>query len=283
MSKPEISILLANYNNGHYFKDAFDSLIAQTYQNWEAIVIDDCSTDDSVEVIKETIKGDQRFRFFQNSENLGYQRTIIRAISLSNAALFGRLDPDDTLEPNAVELSVKAHEENAAAGLVYSDIAIRGEDMKFWWRHSSQQIYELNEKYYALVGEISPFATFKRSIYNLTSGIDPSIRRAEDKDIYMKMCEVAPVVHIPKMLYNYRQVAGSLSTNENEMKAVFWHWVALTKMMDRRGTNIEDVFVRHFVDQQAVTEARLKRERQIKWIKNSWTGRLIARLMGREL
>ncbi len=47
------SILIANYNNGHFFKDCYQSIIAQTYANWEAIIVDDCSSDDSVTVIKQ--------------------------------------------------------------------------------------------------------------------------------------------------------------------------------------------------------------------------------------
>ncbi len=278
---PEISILLANYNNGHYFQDAFDSLLQQTFHNWEAIIIDDCSTDDSVEVIQNLIKGDKRFRFFKNEVNRGYQQTIVRAISLSNAEIFGRLDPDDTLSPDAIEISMEIHLKNPEAGLVYSDLAVRGENMEFWWKHSSKQISRLDEKYYNLNGEISPFATFKKSVYKLTSGLDPFIRRAEDKDIYMKMCETAPVVYIPKMLYNYRQHDGGLSTGENELKSIFWHWVALSRMMDRRKINLEGIFVENFVDRQIVKNAISERELQIKWFKNNWLGRFLGKALGK--
>ena len=278
---PEISILLANFNNGHFFKEAFDSLLHQTFKNWEAIVIDDCSTDNSVEVIQNLIKGDHRFLFFKNEVNKGYQQTIVRAVSLSRAEIFGRLDPDDTLSPDAIELSMNAHRKNPEAGLVYSDLAVRGKEMEFWWKHSSKQIDHLDETYYNLNGEISPFATFKKSVYNRTSGLDPWIRRAEDKDIYMKMCEAAPVVYIPRMLYNYRQVEGSLSTNSNELKAIFWHWVALTRMMDRRKINLEDIFVDKFVDRQRVNDSVREREQEIKWLKNNWFGRLLGKTWGK--
>ena len=99
--EPKFSLLIANFNNGHYFSDCFRSLIAQTEKNWEAIVIDDASTDNSVEIISEMIKGDERFRFFQNEKNLGYQHTLVRAIELSQAEIFGRLDPDDALYPGS--------------------------------------------------------------------------------------------------------------------------------------------------------------------------------------
>ena len=57
----KISILIANYNNGRYFKQCYDSLLEQSYTNWEAIIVDDCSTDNSVDIIKQLIKGNNRF------------------------------------------------------------------------------------------------------------------------------------------------------------------------------------------------------------------------------
>ena len=247
MNTPKITILIANYNNGHFFTDCFNSLITQTEQNWEAIVIDDCSTDNSVEIIKILIAEDTRFRFFQNEENLGYQKTLIRGIDLSEAPIFARLDPDDALTCDAIELSIKTHEENPNAGLVYSNFIYCDKDLKEIKPHKCQQIEVLDDKYYNFRGEISHFATFKKSYYKSTTGIDPFIKRAEDKDIYMKMCEIAPVKYIDKDLYFYRVHNGGLSTNSNAEKALFWHWVALIKMAERRNINIEDLFIEHYI------------------------------------
>ena len=247
MNTPKITILIANYNNGHFFRDCYNSLITQTEKNWEAIVIDDCSTDNSVEIIKNLIAEDSRFRFFKNEENIGYQKSLIRGIELSEAPIFARLDPDDALTCDAIELSIKTHEENPNAGLVYSNFIYCDKDLKEIKPHKCQQIEVLDDKYYNFRGEISHFATFKKSYYKSTTGIDPFIKRAEDKDIYMKMCEIAPVKHIDKDLYFYRVHNGGLSTNSNAEKALFWHWVALIKMAERRNIEIEDKFIKNYV------------------------------------
>lgn len=264
MKTPQISILIANYNNGHFFNDCFKSLVAQTNKNWEAIVIDDCSTDNSVEVITELIKNDDRFKFYQNKENLGYQKTLIKAIDLSTADIWGRLDPDDALMPKAIELSIKAHQDFLKAGLVYSNFILCDEHLKHIYNHKAKQINELNESYYNFEGEIGHFATFKKSIYNKTSGIDIFNKKAEDKDIYMKMCEVAPVKHIDKFLYLYREHKGGVSTGENSEKAFFWHWVALIKMAERRNIDIENLFVATFKDSNKHKIELLKKSRWMK-------------------
>ncbi len=57
MKVNKISLLVANYNNGRYFKDCYDSIVSQTYENWEVIIVDDASTDNSVDIIKKLIAG----------------------------------------------------------------------------------------------------------------------------------------------------------------------------------------------------------------------------------
>ena len=277
-----VSILIANFNNGHYFREAFQSLLQQTCENWEAVVIDDCSTDGSPQIIASLIKDDPRFRYYENPQNLGYQKTLLRAIALSRAEIFGRLDPDDTLSPEALRLSLEAHRRNPQAGLVYSDLRVCDEQLVLKWIHSSEVVNVLDQKYYNLNGEISPFSTFKKVIYEKTSGIDISIRRAEDKDIYMKMCEVAPVVYLPAILYNYRHLSTGLSTGNNEFTAFFWHWAALVKMMDRRHVNLEDVFLEHIGKRSDLNEMIRQRNMQIRCFENNLLGRFIAVLIGRK-
>lgn len=240
-----LSVLIANYNNGHFFEEAYRSLLRQTSDQWEAIVIDDASTDNSVEVIQGLIRGDHRFRFYRNERNLGYQQTLIRAIELSEAEIFGRLDPDDALYPEAVELSLIEHKNYPEAGLIYSDITICNEHLRILRHHKSFQINTLDEKYFLLAGEIGAFATFKKHIYHQAGGIDSTIKRAEDIDIYIRMCEISPVRRIPQPLYYYRYLPNSLSKGENQDRSYFWHWMTLIKTAERRNLDLENTFVQN--------------------------------------
>ncbi|MDH1881985.1 glycosyltransferase [Empedobacter sp. GD03797] len=250
MSHPLFSILIANYNNGHFFKDCYDSLIAQTYQNFEVVILDDCSTDNSVEVIKSIIGEDKRFKLFQNEENKKVGYTKRRLVELASSEICGFLDPDDALEPQTLESILNHHNNNIEVGLVYSNFIICNEKLEKQNVHHATQITALDEHYLNFKGEISHFATFKKSIYNKTTGIDTFLKIAEDKDWYMKMCEVAPVLYIDEDLYLYRIHNGGISTNKNAEKAYFWHWVALIKMAERRNVNIEELFIDNFVNRR---------------------------------
>jgi glycosyltransferase involved in cell wall biosynthesis len=247
MSSPKITIIVANYNNRSYILDCLTSITAQTFEDWETIIIDDASTDNSEDLILPLIKGDTRFTYVRNEKNLGYQSTLIKAIELSKAEIFGRLDPDDALKPDAVELSLKSHEENPDVGLVYTDLIFCDENLNEVSVYEAKQMDDLDDMYLNFHGEISHFATFKKNIYNKTEGINPYFKIAEDKDIYMKMCEVAPVKHLNKALYMYRMHSAGMSQGTKAREAFFWHWVAIIKMAERRNVEISDLFYSSFV------------------------------------
>lgn len=256
--QPSISLLIANYNNGRFFRDCYESLVAQTEKNWEAIIVDDASTDNSLEIINALIKEDSRFRFYRNEKNCRYQQTIINALSYSSAPIFARLDPDDALTPDALEKSLQAHYNHPQCGLVYSNFIFCDENLKPKEIHRNKQLKGPGEFLEKFGSGITHFASFKRSIYNKTSGFDVSNRRAEDQDIYMKMAEVAPVFHIDEELYLYRIHTSGASTLANKEKAYFWHWYAMIKMAERQNLNLEDAFTRFYIPRHEYEKERKK-------------------------
>lgn len=259
----KFTIIIANYNNGKYFKDCYDSLIQQTNSEWEAIIIDDASTDDSIEIIKEIIKDDNRFKMFFNENNLGYQATVLKGIGLCNTTYFGRLDPDDALTPDAIQCCLDTFRKNTSAGLVYSNLFICDENLNI---ESEQKGVQVEESIF-FNGEVISFAAFKKSVYLETTGIDVKNKRAEDKDIYLKMLELAPAKHIDKALYLYRIHFGSASTFDNIDRAYFWYWVAIIKAAERKKINIEDEFLKKFVRKYKYDELN---NRYNKLFKNRW-------------
>lgn len=267
MSK--FSVLIANYNNGHFFEKCYQSLIAQTEKDWEAVILDDGSTDDSLEVIRKIIGDDTRFKINLNDQNRGIGYTKKRLIQLAESEICGFLDPDDALTAQALELVLKTHLEYPEAGMVYSNLVFCDEHLNPKSVHKAKQITGLDQSYFNFNGEISHFATFKKEIYEKTSGIDPFLKIAEDKDWYMKMCEVAPVQYIDEDLYLYRIHQNGISTTKNTEKALFWHWVALIKMAERRNINIEDLFLENYIPKNKYNYAldKLERVKNSRWAK----------------
>lgn len=219
------SIFIANYNNGRYLQEAIDSVLEQTYTNWEIILVDDKSTDNS-QLIYNKCKDDSRFHIYYNDENRGCGYTKRRCAELANGELCGFLDPDDVLMPTALEVMVKAHAEHPECSLIYSTCyrysGDRNEDMPIW-----DYIGEIPEDSDFLIYKkklVSHFVSFKTSAYQKTEGIDPSLTAAVDRDLYYKLEECGRLLHLPIPLYYYRvnnEHSISIGSKEADQNAYY--------------------------------------------------------------
>ncbi len=108
MTHPKVSIILATYNRAHYIKEALDSILAQTYQNWECIIIDDRSTDNTAEIVNEYIEKDNRFIYFFKPESkpkgLPASRNVGLDLATGDYIVF--VDDDDIVHPQLLEIGM---------------------------------------------------------------------------------------------------------------------------------------------------------------------------------
>jgi len=243
MNQPLFSILIANYNNGRFFKDCYDSIIAQTYQNWEAIIVDDSSTDNSVQIIRHLIGDDKRFKLYHNEENKGCGFTKRRCVELASGEICGFLDPDDAITVTALDEMVTKHIEHPSVSLVYSNFVWCDENLNFQKVNKQKKIDNFLTDFFNLNGEISAFATFKNSFYQKTEKINNYLKRAVDQDLYFKLYEVGEVIYLDRDFYHYRVHDGGISTKSNSRKAYFWKWVTILDAAKRRNVNVEDLFI----------------------------------------
>ena len=100
---PLVSIALCTYNGEKFLHQQIDSLLAQTYTNIEIVAVDDASADSTRTILEEKARKDNRFRFFINDSNLGYNRNFEKSISLCNGAYVAISDQDDIWEFNKIE------------------------------------------------------------------------------------------------------------------------------------------------------------------------------------
>lgn len=216
----KISILIANYNNGHFFKDCYDSIMAQTYTNWEAVILDDCSTDDSVWVIQSIIGDDSRFRMFFNEKNSGVGITKAKLIDLAEGDICGFVDPDDAVLPSAIQTAMAAYEKEKKVVMTYSDFIPCDENLTPLKKtRKSKQILNNDLYFFNFPIAINHFVTFDKKVYETTDKMDQSKKIAEDQDLYLKMYEKGMVKHIPEANYLYRAHPGGISQNDNKKKS----------------------------------------------------------------
>lgn len=114
-----LSVAMANYNHGLYLKERIASILKQLGENDEFIIIDDASTDNSVEVIRSF--SDPRIRFYQNSENKGVVYTASKATKAARGEFLMQLSADDKMGPGCIETAMTAFAQNPEAQLFCAD------------------------------------------------------------------------------------------------------------------------------------------------------------------
>ncbi|MBO4665143.1 MAG: glycosyltransferase family 2 protein [Bacteroidaceae bacterium] len=116
MSK--LSILIATYNTEQYLPQCLDSLLAQTHEEWEAVCIDDCSTDGSLAILNDYASRDERFKVIHLDENQGQAKARNKGIAMCTGDIVCFLDSDDWFAPESVEKIVRCFEEHPKADSV---------------------------------------------------------------------------------------------------------------------------------------------------------------------
>lgn len=209
---PLVSVILPVYNGAQYLEEAIQSILTQTYKNFEFIIINDGSTDNSAQIIGKFLN-DPRIRVFEQS-NKGLAATINRGIGLSEGIYIARQDQDDISYPTRLEKQVAFLESNPNYGMVGtwasimvdnkitsrshkhpSELAILTIDLMFDnpFVHSSMMIRK------TAFDEVGLYST------------DKSRQPPEDYELWSRIVRKYKVANIPEILVIYREVANSMS------------------------------------------------------------------------
>lgn len=227
MNEMKFSILIAHYNNWNFFKECYSSICNQTFQNFEIIIVDDYSTDDSYSELQNLAQQDSRIKLYKNTENKKVGYTKNRCIEEANGDICGFLDPDDLLSPDAIEKSIKEYSDPTIVA-TYSKIKLIDKNSQVIgdFKHS-KKIKNNNSLFFNIGFEVAHFFTFRKSIYERTSGIRTDLVISEDQDLYFKLYELGNFKFINTYLYFYRIHESGISQNKSKTakQKKDWHTV----------------------------------------------------------
>lgn len=232
----KFSVLIAHYNNSKLFRDCFESLQKQTYQNWEAVILDDASKPEEREAVQTMIADDPRFSFYENEQNSGVGITKSKLIELAEGEICGFVDPDDAILPDAIEKAVNIFENSPEVVLTYSRFLSCDENLKpISPFKSARQVPNNDPYFFNFPVQIAHFVSFRKSVYNTTLKMNAQLKIAEDQDLYLKMYEKGKVKFIDEANYLYRTHSGGISQNENKKKSYEYWGKVIWDAMQRRG------------------------------------------------
>lgn len=210
----KVSVILPCYNGSRWIKSAIESVLAQTYPDFELIVVDDGSTDNSKEILASYLY-DRRFRYL-HQENKGFSAAINRGIKESSGNLIGFIGQDDLCMPNKLELQLRYLRENTSVDLVHSNYCvIDSEDKLVKLRYI--RIPEATSKK-KLVKEMflknfigHETVLVKKKCFDDVGLFDEKMVGCSDHDMWMRIIDHFNIGYIDTILVKKREHEGQLS------------------------------------------------------------------------
>ena len=213
---PKVSIVMAVYNGKKYLREAIDSILGQSFQDFEFIIVDDASVDGSVDVIKGY--QDPRIKLIINEENMRLPRSLNRGMSYASGEYIARMDADDISMPDRIEkqvLFMDAHPDVAASSGNYIVIDETGKQHYLEKVRRGKQL----ERYVLLPSPlVHPAATFRRSLLNEGYWYDEKYSSSQDYDLWLRIHEKYSLDNISETLLQYRIHGSSTSLTKREQQ-----------------------------------------------------------------
>lgn len=244
--KSTITVLIPTYNAGHYLREALHSVFTQTISHWQIIVIDDASTDNSINLARDYFT-DSRVTLLHNPKNLGQSKSLNRGLALSQTAYTVQLDSDDWFNPDTLETLYTTAENSPDSIALFSGnlkLVIENADGKLIqeeiWQNRS-----FKERYDFMLANCSQWPRFYRTAALKEIGgwpIDDPYegRYMEDKRVLFRLIENYEFLWLDHVLYNHRRHSGNqtrLTQIYNEMT----EWT-ICDALKRWGNQFEPIF-----------------------------------------
>lgn len=234
---PKVSVIMPVYNAEKYLREAIDSILNQTFRDFEFIIIDDGSGDSSVDIVRNY--DDRRIHFYQNEQNMGVAATLNKGIDLANGEYIARMDADDISISNRLNKQVSFMDK-------HSDVAVLGTGIELfgiqWGKRTYSTVYaQLKVDLLFSCCFAHPSVMMRSSIIGKNGyHYDTSFSKMEDYDLWCRVSENYVLASIPDILLKYRvhaeQVTQSITT-ENEKQ----HCRLRKRLMEQLNVDVNDL------------------------------------------
>lgn len=221
MTKDLVSIITPTYNCGPFIAETIASAQAQTYTNWEMIIVDDCSTDNTREIVEEIAEQDARVKYYCLEENSGAAVARTRAMEIAEGEYMAFLDSDDLWMPEKLETQIAFMRDN---GYAFSCTAYEQIDEDS--NPLGRVIKTVRKTDYNRLLLDCPVgnSSVMYSVELMGKFEVPNIRKRNDDALWLQMLKKEKYIYgMPTVLMRYRIRKNSISSNK--LKVVKYHWI----------------------------------------------------------
>ena len=215
-----VSVIMPSYNSEFFLKESIESVVNQTHSNWEMIIVDDCSKDKSVDIVKEFIKKDSRIQLIVNSVNEGAAVSRNKAIKQAKGDYVAFLDSDDLwLETKlSDQLDFMVNNNYSFTYTYYDQI----DELNLFLKSVNKMPIKVNYLDTIKHNKIGCLTViFKKDAFN--DYFMPQIRKRQDFGLWLKLLKQSEYAYcLPKTLSKYRIRENSIS--RNKLSLIKFHW-----------------------------------------------------------
>lgn len=234
---PQVSIVLPVYNGEKYLHESIDSILAQTFKDWELIIVDDCSTDRTSEIIKTYADRDSRIRVYRNDTNLKLPCSLNKGFEYAAGKYLSWTSDDNMYLPTAIAEMTDYLDHNVDAAMVVADMCIFDNDT------SDECILSFDEKEVYVHNCVGACFLYRRDVIDIIGGYNPERFLVEDYDYWLRILfECGSIGHVDKCLYRYRNHGSSLTiTRKKDVQSQLIQLLTtyIDKIVDRLSNDIE--------------------------------------------
>ena len=214
---PTVSVAMTVHNSERYLAQAVESILQQTYRDYEFVIIDDGSTDGSRALLERFAELDGRIRLVSRP-NAGISRSRNEALARSRGAFMAIMDSDDVAHPNRLEAQLRHlrdHEDVLCVGSWYNVIDGAGRLLtQLRPPTDNTAIQALLLKGHTAISQ--PAAMLRREAVERVGGFDESLELSEDLDLYLKLGEIGELANLPQTLLSYRLHENSICSTARD-------------------------------------------------------------------
>ena len=221
-----MSIVMSVFNEECWVTESLSSLINQTYRNLEIILVDDGSTDATVELVQKICQADSRVHLFRNSKNIGLPASLNVGISIARGDYIARMDADDVADLKRIEKQVNFLDSHPEVGILgtWCYKVIEGSNEQSLWKrpvHHAEILF--NEMANASAAMVHPTVMMRRDVLPSRKPYNESYSCAQDKDLWSRLLLTTRFQNLAEPLLNYRvrekSISGSRKSEQRRLGA----------------------------------------------------------------
>lgn len=231
-NNPKISVIMASHNGERFIKEAMNSILSQTFSDFEFLIIDDGSTDLTAIILNEYAGRDQRIKIITNPQCLGLTKSLNIALGQAQGEFIARMDDDDISQKNRFEKQYDFMQKNPEFALVGSMAFLIDEKGETIGEKKLASDSEEIKNMLLFNNQIIHSSWFARNDILIKEGLyNEKFKKAQDYEFVLRLASKYKIFNLPENLLKYRILKTSLSRQNKEQQkfAIMARWLAITK------------------------------------------------------